>query len=480
MSASIADVRFLLPVPPDSAVRFGKDDRLASGLESVGVSVQHDVPDAGALLAIGTAEALRAAVCRRYPVLLADGRLRRGRAFREFALARFVALPGIGQPALLLPVEKGHVTSYALANWTFPSTFVRRGRNRAARELLGRRLVPPGLDVVSVAARLSRPPFLIGAAQSLGVPSGAGFFLRTGGRDPLSRSTFFLFESGAPEPRWVLKFARVRDYREPFDRDEAGLMLAAATSTSVRRHVPRLLGRIEAGGFHGSLEEAAVGRPLSSQLRTTGSAARKLALVNSVAEWILELGSTTRREGGSSEERRRLAGLLAGYPRATGIPAGLLDRVSEVPTVLQHNDLGCWNVIVSRDGFVAVDWESARAGGLPLWDLWYFLRDALAALDGVVAADQDAHFRALFAGELQHSAVLFRWTRMMVEALRVPEDAVGSLATLCWLHHARSHVARDAALQEHAPAAGAAEPYPFPSAWLVDPRLGPEWQRWRA
>ena len=113
---------------------------------------------------------------------------------------------------------------------------------------------------------------------------------------------------------------------------------------------------------------------------------------------------------------------------------------------MQHNDLGPWNII-SEGGseFIAVDWESANPSGLPLWDLWYFLAHALRLLDGEDAAD-DTAFSRLFRGGAPSSPELFRWTRTAVEALEIPPDAVGRLATLCWLHHGLSREARSAAL----------------------------------
>ena len=102
--------------------------------------------------------------------------------------------------------------------------------------------------------------------------------------------------------------------------------------------------------------------------------------------------------------------------------------LASLPAVLQHNDLGTWN-IVSDGGadFTAVDWESANPSGLPLWDLWYFLADALRLLDGEEAADSGA-FARLFRGEAPASPELFRWTRTAVEALAIPAQVVGKLA----------------------------------------------------
>jgi len=134
-----------------------------------------------------------------------------------------------------------------------------------------------------------------------------------------------------------------------------------------------------------------------------------------------------------------------------------------------------------------LDWESARHNGMPLWDLWYFLHLALAELDGVSGIGEadlrarEHHAVALFRGELPSSEVLFRWTRRGVEACRVPPEAVGSIATLSFLHHGLSQAAREEAVLEHAQGGTALEMLPPRLArhWLTDPALGPGWDRWR-
>ena len=163
------------------------------------------------------------------------------------------------------------------------------------------------------------------------------------------------------------------------------------------------------------------------------------------------------------------------------VDATVLAEIDALPGVLQHNDLGAWNVVVDRDGdFTAVDWESARGCGLPLWDLWYFLADALVQLDGFVG-DQVSAFGRLFRGEARSSSVLFRWTRTAVDALEIPEHVVGRLATLCWLHHGLSGSARAESLARHAGGAAttAWAATRYPEAWLGDPALGFGWSCWR-
>jgi hypothetical protein len=467
-----ADASFLLPVAVHSADAVGGDSSLARALEVSGIAVRRRSSAPPAQLAVGIGAAAAEARRHGYPLLLLEGSPGRRLERTGYAVERFLSLPGVDLPSLLLPLRRGEIAAYALANWTFPRTTARRMRSRAAQGLLRRGILPALLPTVAVAARTPRPPFLLAAAADVGIPPDAGYFVRSGGLDELSRSTFFVFERGARRPTWLLKFSRVRDYRQPFDRDERGLRLVAAAPPSVARHAPRLLGRVAVDGFHASVETAAVGKPLGDRLRAPGGAAAKRSLVDAVAAWIVELGASTRRDDGLEAERACLAGLGSGA-------SDLLARLPTVPTVLQHNDLGCWNVIAHERSFVAVDWESAHAGGLPLWDLWYFLVDALASLDGVPTERRRAHLAALFRGDLPSSQILFHWTRIAVESLAIPPAAVGILATLCWLHHARSHERRAADLAQHAPGSRTLDAFPLPREWFTDSSLGPDWRAWQ-
>jgi hypothetical protein len=146
--------------------------------------------------------------------------------------------------------------------------------------------------------------------------------------------------------------------------------------------------------------------------------------------------------------------------------------------VLQHNDIGCWNVHVDGREFAVVDWESSRTAGLPLWDLLYFLTDALA----IQAARSDGLGKEqavprLLRGELAASQVLFDRLRDAAERLDVPAAAVGPIATLAWLEHARSPDLRAeiASLQEAESGAGRFPLEEVASYWLSDPLLGVDW-----
>lgn len=473
MSLSRIDARFLLPVPPGRVALLPGGEGWAEPLARVGIEVsERPSPD----LAVAASRSARLAAATHARALVLEGTpLRR---LSGYATRRFLAFPSLEEPVLLLPLDSANVCSYAIENWTFPATRARALRKRVlvpfarpAVTLLRR----PG---VTVATPRPGQPFLVAAAvDRFGLEPDLEWFLVCGQGDALARGVFVLFSPGGAEPGWVVKFARMRGYAEPFDRDERGLELVAAAGGAAARRASRLVGRFVEDGLHASVETAGVGAQLSGLLGGTLSQAKKLEVVEAVCAWIVHVGLETR--GSSADELERL--------RSDVLPAWdvadrkLLSGLDGVPGVLQHNDLGAWNIVVDRSGeFTVLDWEDARGGGLPLWDLWYFLADTLPVIDGE-ADDRLGAFLRLFRGEAPSSPLLFRLTRIVVETLGIPPDAVGRLATLCWLHHGLSQEARAGALDRHA-GDGEAIVWPparYAPAWLEDPELGPDWKRWR-
>ena len=160
----------------------------------------------------------------------------------------------------------------------------------------------------------------------------------------------------------------------------------------------------------------------------------------------------------------------------------VVEALPILPGVAQHNDLGSWNVVVDRGDFTIADWENARAAGLPLWDLLYFLADTLVLLDGSDSAERlPSRIAGLFAGEAPSSPTLFAWVRRAVESASLPPAAVGTIATLAWLSYS-------AALNAHNTDLAARFPQGSPRmhglegmarAWLEHPALGFGWSVWR-
>jgi hypothetical protein len=488
VSVSPTDCRFLLPVPVRRvAVADGLADWREAALQ-VGLELASDTAERGVDLFVARAHQLDHATAMAPRAIIVEGCDARGE-LRDagYSAERYLARPSVENPVILIPVDRSTPTRFALEHWLRPPTRLKQMRNRAAIRLLSQGIVPPprtSRTFVTIGAPNEGLPWLIDAAAGLGVPGDVEWLLTPGQGDPLSRGVFHLFPAGASRPRWALKFARVTDHDEQFVRDQRGLAVAASGSV-LSDHAPRLIGRFVAGGLHASLETAATGQRLMRLLHSSAPRGRKRALIDEVAAWIVAVAAETRAPPSELvPEIERLEREVLPEWKSVGARAGLASDLPPVPAVAQHNDLGVRNLIVGDDGFTVLDWEFARRLGLPLWDLWYFLADATARLDGAYAPDrQELYFASLFKGELPASDWLFRWTRTAVEASAVPAGAVGAIATLFWLHHGLSHGTRRTDLERRAPqAAASATPTAFQRLvprWLSEPELGPTWDRWQ-
>lgn len=486
MSLRTADLRFVLPAPVHSARVLGAEP-FASGwntaLEEAGLEASNTaVPD----LIVAPAQRLAQAMAAGAPYVLLLGRPRRPVPGARQLFVRGEAT----RPLHVVPADQPSSLRHYLRHVAAAPSAVGRVRGGALAAMtrtpvpVGR--VVPSRAVAVVHTRQPSPvPFLIQEATAFGVPRNAGWVLSLGAGDDLQRAVFHLLEDGRADgpARWVLKFARVAGYDEPFRRDEAGLALARSAGPVVAGHAPALLGRFDVAGLAASVETAASGRRLVEVLARVhawpGGAKSAVQSLDAIASWVIDLGRATRTAPAAlgPELARLAADVVPRWVRAGASP-DLVGSLPPLPGVLQHNDLGSWNIVTDGAQFTAVDWESARACGLPLWDLLYVLGDCLVRIEGPGdVATLTTRALALFRGESAHSARLFGWVRRAVETLQLPVDAVGPLATLCWLHHGLSSTARDAALGG-APAVPLGHLARLAEPWLADPALGVGWRAW--
>jgi len=488
MSLHRVDPRFVLPHPVSRAVVLDGLEEWRAGLRSAGIEVSDEVNDRAPPDVVVTPARLAAeARFARALSIIVEGS--RERPFRsgDYEASQFLLRPTRERPTLALPLEQRAPISYAVQRWSVVDRRWKVARMRAARVLVSRGLFPSWASpVVTVATRAEGPPRLIAAATELGVPRDVSWFLTFGQGDALSRNAFQLFRAGADRPEWVLKFARVAGYSQRFDSDERGLQLAHAAGDVVAAHAPRLIGRFDVDGVNASLETAAAGRRLRDVLHTPGDRAVKLRLIERIAGWILELGRLTETPPEAMRaERERLRNEVIPRWGELGVGPELVDGISPLRAVAQHNDLGTWNVVADDGDFVVVDWENVREAALPLWDLLYFLGDAFVLLDEAHALTPERlpeRMARLFAGDAPSSPLLFEWVRRAAKAAAVPADAVGRVTTLCWLSHSLSASVHNVDIATFTPRdpprihglEGIAR------AWMAHPALGPRWSMWRA
>ncbi|MDX6415207.1 MAG: hypothetical protein QOH23_2617 [Gaiellaceae bacterium] len=482
MSLDRVDARFLLPTLPSRATVVGQFPTWAEGLEQAGIELSGVDSTEAPQLAIARADAIDAAIATGADLLLVEGGTATGALRRAgFHVQRFLPRPTVERPAVFIPLDQPHAARYAATHWTASTPWWRRARNSLAAHALGLGLAPSRGAVTLVATRRREPPAFVAAAASRGHEA-SSWLLTPGRGDELSRSVFHLFGQGSHSPDLVLKFARVTNYRAPFDRDEAGLALVRTAGSPVEGHAPRLLDRFDVEGLEASVETAARGERLTRLLARSGRAPG-LELIERIAAWLISVAEATAAGPETLEaERLRLVQEVLPLWEGHGVDAALVNDLPALGAVLQHNDPGPWNIVADSSAFTLVDWESARQHGLPLWDLVYFLTEALATLDQVADQDRDEYVGRLFRGEAKSSGVLFAWIRRAVSASAIPPVAVGPLVTLCWLHHGISHRTRHRTVE--ALGAGSANFVPpierTADVWLRDPGLGASWTKWRA
>jgi hypothetical protein len=469
------DSRFLLPHPVRRAVVLPGIDGWQEELERANVAVGSDGSEPLDLV-VGPAERAEEAAALQPRAVIVEGRGGRALARAGFQRRAYLPLPRHFDPLVFVPLGDSAPARYAVEHWAYADSRPKQVRNRILGTLAGSGLLPPVRPEVVVAAPNGELPFVVRAAFEVGLPRDVRPLLLAGQGDDYSRAAFLLFEPGADEPSWALKFARLHVQLRSFEREKRGLKLAQDAGDVVAARAPRWLGSFEAEGLQCTLETAACGKPLVALLRSSPDRVEGERAVERVCQWLLDVARETRAVPEALEdERRRLAEtVLPGW----GVDRALVDELPPVPAVLQHNDIGSWNVVTKGDPFTVLDWEDAVRHGLPLWDLFYFLADAAAHLDS--AADPGEHFEQLFLGEAPSSEMLFSWTRAMVDALELPPEAVGRITTLCWLQHGIGGLDRADDAQDSRPLAHVAvgQLRGLAERWLRHPGLGSGWSRW--
>jgi len=415
-------------------------------------------------------------------MLLLLGRVPGQRLAAEgYQSARVLAFPKPKAPRLLVPMSSPAAMEAAFAG---------AGRRPISPSLVKRVLglaflkrgIAPDQSIVTIAARLDPRPWLLrkAALEAKARPTD-DWFLWLGTGDPLQRAVLHLM---APGGGCALKFSRIIGNKAPFQNEEFAARVAARLPGEIAQHVPRLLAEGANAELPYVLETRFAGRRLSEAMRSNWSVARKLNCVKRVADWLHDVAVATKVPPTAvAVERARIATLVAPLVADSVVMQQAMSAIEAVPGVLVHNDVGTWNIVIDRhDGFGVVDWESSRERGMPLWDLAYFLADALSLLEGRRHDDYTGSILRLFRGESRHSTVLFENVRRAVEALDIERSAVGPLVTLGWLYHALSPNSRQIRLR----AAGVKtqmNPNGLLSAiadpWIRDPDLGFSWQRWQ-
>ena len=189
------------------------------------------------------------------------------------------------------------------------------------------------------------------------------------------------------------------------------------------------------------IETALAGRPIGPRLRGFNGAIWMEATIN----WLTNLHQATvdrraRNVAWYEQLVERPLQLFMKAVAAAPAEANLVKqtrylartlRHQDIPLAFEHGDFGPPNILVAQDGRLrVVDWELARARGLPAVDLFFFLTlVGFARSRARKPAEYLAAFRQMFFGQ---SATARHYIQSYVDSLGVPAATLVPLFVLCW------------------------------------------------
>jgi hypothetical protein len=255
---------------------------------------------------------------------------------------------------------------------------------------------------------------------------------------------FFLFHADGEAPEYVVKMVRSPAFSGRLENEYRALAAIQGLGPEQREHVPgvRFLGH--PGRLAAVCETMEAGEPFRK--RTRGGA--DCVYARQAVQWLTDLGAATVRAASGTTVVATLHWLFERFqeiyrpaPEERAFLEAQIARLGAsphlVPTVLQHGDPGIWNLLVRADGRVVfMDWEGAESRGMPLWDLFYFLRSyALArrvrGLHGRLEA-----FTGHFLGDSSLSGFIRRATADYCARVGIHPSLVEPLFYTCWMHRA--------------------------------------------
>jgi aminoglycoside phosphotransferase (APT) family kinase protein len=258
-----------------------------------------------------------------------------------------------------------------------------------------------------------------------------------------SHVIFMLIPNGTTEPTLVAKMPRLKDASASLAREAAALESIQRLHGGKLHTIPRLVAYEEYRGYPILIETALNGVLMDNNyIRRRFSDCCEMTL-----RWLDSLQPQDRALPDSSVWFERLAQKpLDHFARAVTLSddeAELLDqtraliaplKTMRLPFVIEHGDLSHPNLIVSGKGRLGVvDWELATTGGLPGYDLFFFLAYAAFARQRAqtnadyIAAFQQAYFEA--------GAWARSYAKSYLNGLGLPDESIKPLFILTWARY---------------------------------------------
>jgi hypothetical protein len=367
--------------------------------------------------------------------------------------------PATGEIRTAAPAGQLSAVSYLERRWlrrSFSRQVLRHpGRFATRHPLAGRLTRRRGIVVGLPSDRASpHPPPLPGALAGraeIGLDGRSWAFSAPGAYNS-QKVLYLLFDRQGERPEYIVKMTRDPAFNGRLENEWRALTLLAEQGIGDAETLPRptFLGRHAGLAVLG--ETAVGGAPFLERTEATAQCSH----ARDAVEWLVDLaGATAGRPVGAGEAAVALGMLCNRFlelytfdPGLRGFLANQIDTVaaspSEFPLVFQHGDPGCWNLVVTQSGRPGfLDWEAAEPNGMPLWDLFYFLRSYGVAVSRAAGThDPTESFVRHYLEESDLGVMLVDAVRLVCERTRLDPALVEPLFYTCWMHRALKEATR--------------------------------------
>lgn len=274
------------------------------------------------------------------------------------------------------------------------------------------------------------------------------FGLSARGKYNSNKNIYFLFEPGAKTPEIIVKMTRVTRFNDRLEHEYETLSTVKRLELVPKATYPDAL----FFGYHQGLavlaQKAVSGRPF----RTVTTSTIDCPAAADAVDWLTTLGRNSANSSSApphtaSEQLQKLFETFCSIYTLSEAHSTFMheqirsvgDSASAFPIVFNHGDAGSWNVLVDEDGrSIFLDWEAADPNGMPLWDLFYFLRSFCNWISRERQGSSDAlvNFRDNFLSAGPLNAMVVEYADRYCDALALDKRMIMPMFYTTWMHRA--------------------------------------------
>lgn len=364
--------------------------------------------------------------------------------------------PFNGELRTAFPLHDDRMSRYLFTNVLFGQSLKMRTMSRAGTVLsktgLLRHFVPRRailMQRTSLSHETQAPPdYMVALAKTAGLDLNrmrCGLSAR--GKFNASKNIFYLFDRRGENAQAVVKVARAAEFNRRLENEYRVLV----TLHEKRFVEPSTYPEPLFFGYHADLallgQLAVHGQPFRSRTRATIDC----PVANDAVDWIVKLGIASANAAAATAATVEAALMklyrrfVEIYPLANAEAEFLAEQIGVIgrgapnfPLVFQHGDPGLLNMLVSaEDRVIVIDWEAGEPEGLPLWDLFYFLRTYGSWMSRVQGhKDPLKNFAQNFLEPSPLHELLRKTLDRYCSGVGLRPELIAPLFYTCWMHRA--------------------------------------------